>query len=162
MEDTDKDHLNVSQVVRLVPSDGGFEVVERSWLEGRYASHRPTLLWRKEPGLLPNGRLYHLCGGTSNDQFVAINTPYPDVGGGWFVRRYLGPDFKSDSAVGACFFKGDIAYAIRRQEDSPGASKSLEVAFYASGAVPYLMGDFDDVGHIRDFGLEHSIPLVSK
>jgi len=162
MEDTVKDHLNASEVVRLVPSDGGFKVAERNWLDGRYASHRPTLLWRKEPGLLPEGRLYHLSGGTGNDQFVTINTPYADIGGGWFIRRYLGPDFKSDSAVGACFFQGDIAYAIRRHEDIPSANRSLEVAFYASGAVPYLMGDFDDVGHIRDFGLEHSIPLVSK
>jgi hypothetical protein len=162
MEDTAKDHLKVSQVVRLVPSDSGFKVVERNWLEGRYASHRPTLLWRREPGLLPDGRLYQLCGGTENDQYVSINTPYPDIGGGWLIRRYLGPDFKSDSAVGACFFQGDIAYAIRRQEVGQSANRSLEVAFYASGAVPYLMGDFDDVGHIRDFGLEHSIPLVSK
>jgi len=162
MEDTEKDHLNVSQLVRLVPGDSGFTVVERKWLEGRYASHRPTLLWRREPGLLPDGRLYHICGGISNDQFITINTPYADIGGGWFIRRYLGPDFKSESAVGACFFQGDIAYAIRRHEDSQSANRPLEVAFYASGAVPYPMGDFDDIGHIRDFGLEHSIPLVSK
>jgi len=162
MEDRVKEHLDTSEVVRLVTSDGGFRVIERKWLEGRYARHRPTLLWRKEQGLLPEGRLYHLSGGTSNDQFITINTPYADTGGGWFIRRFLGPDFKSDSSVGACFFQGDIAYAIRRQEDGPSANRSLEVAFYASGAVPYLMGDFDDVGHIRDFGLEHSIPLVSK
>ena len=162
MDDTIKSHLNVSEMVRLVPSGSGFSVVERKWLEGRYASHRPTLLWRREPGLLPDGRLYHLGGGISNDQFITINTPYKDMSGGWFIRRYLGPDFKSESAVGACFFQGDIAYAIRRQEDGPSANRSLEVAFYASGAVPHLMGDFDDIGHIRDFGLEHSIPLVSK
>ena len=162
MEETAKDHVNSSEVVRLVPnSSGQFSVAERRWIDGHYAQHRPTLLWRKEPGLLPEGRLYHFFGGTGNDQYIAMNTPYPDFGGGWMVRRYLLPDFKSDSAVGACFFQGDIAYAIRRHDESKSASRSLEVAFYASGAVPYLMGDFDDIGHIRDFGLEHSIPLVS-
>jgi hypothetical protein len=163
MEDVTKDHLNASEAVRLVPtSSSEFSVAERSWLDGRYAQHRPTLLWRKEAGLLPEGRLYQFSGDVENSQFVTINTPYPDQGGGWFYRRYLGPDFKSDSAVGACFFQGDIAYAIRRRGGATGANQPLEVAFYASGAVPYVTGDFDDIGHIRDFGLEHSIPLVSN
>jgi hypothetical protein len=162
MEDTGE-HLNLSEVVRLAPgTDGRWGVVTRHWLFGGYAQHRATLLWRKEAGLLPEGRLYHLDGGGDNDQFITMNVPYPEIGGGWLVRRYDGPDYKSDSAVGACFFQGNIAYAVRLRTPDKSFNKPLQVAFYANGAVPYFMGDFDDIGHIRDFGLEHSIPLLSN
>lgn len=59
---------------------------------------------------------------------------------------------RSQSAVGVCFFEGDIVYAIRQHDND-----NLNVAFYGSGATPWPTGDFDDIGHIRDYGLSRSI-----
>jgi hypothetical protein len=115
-----------------------------------------TLLWRAEPGLLPEGRLYILSGGQdpggpSKQQWIGMNVPYPEMAGGWIVRRYRLASFTSAFAPGACFFEGNIVYATRFDNDD------LSVAFYGSGANTSPQGDFDDIGHIRDFGLSRSI-----
>jgi len=146
-----------TEVVRYVLTPGGSMVpAYRSWVAGTYSRHRMTLLWRPEAGLLPEGRLYLLSGGTQQDQWITMNVPYPDVSGGWLLRRYHSPGFTSASAPGACFFQDDIVYAYRQTDNA------LRVAFYGSGATPRPMGDFDDIGYIRDYGLNHSLGSLVK
>jgi hypothetical protein len=126
-----------------------------------------TLLWRMEKGLLPQGRIYLFGGGQtssaqpSSPQYVAMNIPYPD-GHGWLVRRYGEPDFQSVSAPGACFFNGNLIYALRRHDPDVNANDTVGLSFYGDGATSALMGDFDDVALIRDYGLSRSLREVTQ
>ncbi len=157
-----------TEVIRmLVGPSGGTQVAYRSWVTGTYARHRMTLLWRDEPGKLPEGRLYLLTGGisggpTGTEQYITMNIPYPDYSGGWIYHRYRQPNFTSPSAPAACFFDGDIVYGIRHYDGDPNRNNNLDVSFYGTGATPWPMGDFDDIGHIRDYGLSHSIRALTK
>lgn len=152
-----------TEVVRYdIDANGTAKAASRSWIGGSYARYRMTLLWRKEPGLLPDGRLYQLTGGndppgTTRQQWITMNVPYGDVNGGWFFRRYHQAGFTSPSAPGACFLKGSILYAVRF-----AGSNDLNVAFYADGATSTPLGDFDDIGHICDYGLSRSIRGLLK
>lgn len=146
-----------TEVVRLlVGPSGGTQIAYRSWVAGTYARHRMTLLWRDEAGKLPEGRIYLITGGVNNDQYITMNTPYADYYGGWIYHRYRQPGFTSLSSTAGCFFDGDIVYGIRQTDNN------LNVAFYGTGATPWATGDFDDIGHIRDYGLSHSIRTLSK
>jgi hypothetical protein len=145
-----------TEVIRYEVGPGDAKVAYRTWADGRYASYRMTLLWRPEPGLLPEGRLYLLSGGLdpggpSKQQWITMNVPYPEMNGGWLARRYRQATFTSAFAPGACFFQDNIVYAVRFDDDN------LNVAFYGSGANPSPLGDYDDIAHIRDFGLSRSI-----
>ena len=91
-----------------------------------------------------------------SEQYIAMNVPYPEIGCGWLVRRFFQPDFTSASAPGACLYNGNIVYAVRRHDDT------LWVYFYGNGATSTPMGDFDDIGHVRDVGLSHSLREVPK
>ncbi len=146
-----------TEVLRLlVDPAGGTQVALRAFMEGTYARHRMTLLWREEGPKLPDGRIYQLSGGAGNDQYITMNTPYLDFYHGWLYHRYRQPSFTSLSAAGACLFGGDILVAFR------GGNDSLDVAFYGTGATPWPTGDFDDISHVRDYGLSHSIREVTK
>jgi hypothetical protein len=148
-------------------ADNELAVQQRRLLDGTYAPHRMTLLWQMEAGMQPDGRLYQFTGGQVqqgrlwSEQYMTMNVPYPDIGGGWLVRRYDQPDFTSLSAPGACFYDNNIIYAVRVHSDDPNANDVLGVGFYGNGATAMPMGDFDDYGHIRDIGLSHSIAELS-
>lgn len=150
-----------TQVMRfLVDAGGDLKEEYKDYIDGRYARQRPTLLWTPEVGM-PDGRIYHLAGGTGpapdrHDQWITMNVPYKELGGGWYLRRYRQTTFGSAFAPGACLFEGNIVYAIR------GDNEDLHVAFYGSGAGPTPMGDFDDLAHIRDFGLSRSLRGLPK
>lgn len=158
-----KENAGRNELVRYeIGADGFAKVASRSWISGTYARYRMTLLWRPESGFLPDGRLYQFTGGNdpagpSRQQWITLNVPYADVNGGWLFRRYHNAGFTSPSAPGAIFFKGSILYAVRL-----GGSNDLNVAFYADGATPTPLGDFDDIGHICDYGLSRSIKGLLK
>jgi hypothetical protein len=158
-----------TEAIRLVLGpDRVLREAERSFLDGQYATHRMTLLWQKEPGLLPQGRLYQFAGGMTSpnkpwsEQFITINVPYKEVGGGWLIKRYDQPNYTSLSAPGACFYDGNIVYALRRFLPNSDQDDSVEICFYGSGANRTPEGDFDDIGHIRDIGLTRSIQCVAR
>jgi hypothetical protein len=160
-DELDKTH---NQLVRFVQdSDGIFKEAESKLVFGGYASHRMTILWEPEKGLGPTGRIYQIAEGllapdrTWSESFITMNVPYPDHDGGWLDRRYLETDFTTPSAVGACFYNDNIICAFRLHDSDPARNDSLAVYFYGNGATPALMGDFDDIGHIRDFGMSRSI-----
>lgn len=158
-----------TEVIRYaVDAAGGTKVTLRAFMEGTYARHRMTLLWREEGPKLPDGRIYQLSGGidpggvVGTDQYLTMNTPYLDYENGWLLHRYRNPGFTSLSAPGACFFQGDILVAFRHYDGDGGQNDRLDVAFYGTGAVPYPTGDFDDLAHVRDYGLSHSIRELTK
>ena len=147
-----------TEVVRfMVDAGGGAKAASRLWVAGVYARHRMTLLWQEAGPKLPDGRITLLAGGAlpggpaGNDMYVSMNTPYPDYGEGWMLHRYRNPDFRARAAPAGCLFEGDVVVAFRYLDDR------LDVGFYGTGATPWPTGDFDDVGHIRDYGLSRSI-----
>lgn len=152
------DHGGQTEVLRYeMDPNGGTRVTSRMWATGLYARHRMTLLWEEGGPKLPEGRITLLGGGIlpggpgGYEMFVSMNTPYPDYKGGWMVHRYRGPDFRGLAAPGACLFEGDVLVAFRYTNDR------LDVGFYGTGATPWPTGDFDDLGHIRDYGLSRSL-----
>jgi len=147
-----------TEVVRfVVDAGGGAKIAARSWVTGVYARHRMTLLWQEGGPKLPDGRLTLLGGGIApggaggHEMYLSMNTPYPDYNGGWMVHRYRGPGFRGRTAPGACLFEGDVLVAFHYLDDR------LDVGFYGTGATPWPTGDFDDVGHVRDYGLSRSL-----
>ena len=143
-------------------STRGFQISSRETIEGSYASHRMTLLWQHEPGMGNKGRIYHFSGGAAGPanppsaQYFAINTAYPTFRNGWLLRRFDPTDLTSASAPGACFFGGNIIYALRQADDR------IMVTFHGNCATSNPMGDFDDIGHIRDYGLSRSLRYVTQ
>ncbi len=91
-----------------------------------------------------------------------MNIPYKEIGGGWLYRRYYQPDFASRSAPAACLYAGNIVYAVRLYDGNPDRNDTLTLSFYGNGATPTPMGDFDDISHIRDYGLSRSIREVAR
>jgi hypothetical protein len=119
-----------------------------------------TLLWRQEPGFAPDGRLYLIGSGfngsgENKEQYITMSVPYADMEG-WLIRRYQQPSFQSPSAAGACFFQNNILYVPRYGDNN------LHVSFYGGGWTPWPTGDFDDIGHLRDYGLSRSIREIPK
>jgi len=89
-------------------------------------------------------------------------SPIKPVHGGWLIRRYYDEWTQSRSAPGACFFRGDIAFASRWFAMPRLLQRCAVVGFSGRGIESDPMGDFDDIGFIRDIGLSHSIPHVKE
>ena len=56
--------------------------------------------------------------------------------------------------AGACWFRDDIAYAVRVHDDKPEHNDVVKLGFYGSGALPEPMSDFNDVAFIAARGPE--------
>lgn len=155
------DHGGQTEVVRYqIGTAGGERPMSREWVAGQYARHRMTLLWSQEPGFSPDGRIYLIGSGAAPEgamtqQYITMKVPYEDMGG-WLVRRYEQTTFVSASATGACWYGNNIVFAIRYGDNG------LHVSFNGNGCTPWPIGDFDDIGHIRDYGLSHSIREIPK
>jgi hypothetical protein len=143
------------------PDRGTLRATTRSWLDGEYAAVRPTLLWRDEPGLDGQGRVYHLSCGAMREgepwsaQYLTLQIAKP--GSGWQYRRYYDPDFAGRDAPGACWYRDDMAYVLRLHDPNPDRNDVLSLGFYGTGASPEPIGDYNDVAHVRDYGLVRSI-----
>jgi hypothetical protein len=161
------------QVRQLVHSEGGtWTELGREWVGGEKGQHRGEqrvmLLW--EPSAdYPEGQLYFLqCGMMWGEppsccHFIGMRVKDTDTHGGWLVRRYYDEWSTSRSGPAACFFRGDIAYATRWFAP-PGneTEDNLQVGFFGRGIDVEPMGDFDDVGFIRDIGLPRCIPCAEE
>ena len=154
-------HGGQTELVRFrVEDEGNPTLISRKWVAGVYARRRITLLWKQEPGFSPDGRIYLIGSGVNpngdlKEQYITMSVPYQDMGG-WLIRRYEQPSFRSPSATGACFYQNNIVYAIRYGNDE------LHVSFNGNGCTPWPWGDFDDIGHIRDYGMSHSIREIPR
>ena len=179
VEVTDPNHRSWTEVRRFVHTAAGrWRESRRQWVNGEqpsidganafavHAAHRMSLLWRPEPGFEARGRLYHFSGrGTTADrpwseQFITMEAPVRETGTGWFSRSYYFAEAPSASAPGACWFRDDIAYAVRVHDDKPERNDVVKVGFYGSGALPEPMSDFNDVAFIHRVGLSHSLRCV--
>jgi len=161
------------QVRRLTRgADGAFAEASREWIGGEGAPHRgeERVLLLCEPSRdFADGQLYFLqCGmfggsPPNSCHYLGMRVVNQDVHGGWLVRRYYDEWSTSSSGPGACFFRANLAYAMRwaATPDSDGSS-DLHVAFFGRGIDRGKMGDFDDIAFIRDLGLTHSIPCVGR
>ena len=91
-------------------------------------------------------------------EYVAETVGDKTVGGGWMVKRYYDEWTQSRSAPSACWFGGDIIYAYRWIDGSQNDRDNLlHIAYNGSGVENAPMGDFDDIGYMRDFGIRNSI-----
>jgi hypothetical protein len=136
---------------------------------GLYSANRSVLLWERATGFEKDGRLFAVAGGTFSSQApwskhylsmqIADKEKSTDgaLGGGWMTRQYNRGDVFSRSAPGACFFRGDIVVAQRIWEGNSPNDDQLRILFHGRGIEAGEMGDFDDVGFIRDVGLRRSL-----
>ena len=171
-EDQDEKRSKRWQVRRLERQpDGTFTEAFREWVGGpdgqSRGEHRVIVLC--EPSAdFPDGQVYFLqCGlmggePPSSCHYIGMRVKDQEVHHGWLVRRYYDEWSTSFSAPGACWFRGDMAYAMRwaAAADSDGSS-ALHMGFFGRGYDRGEMGDFDDMGFIRNVGLTHSIPFVA-
>lgn len=172
-EDQDAKRPTRWQVRRLLSrGDGMWEEVAREWVGGEGAQHRgqERVILLSEPSPdFPDGQLYFLqCGMFGGDPpssciYTGIRVKNQDVHGGWLVRRYNDEWSTSRSGPGACFFRGEIAYAMRWNAPRGHESEdNLLIGFFGRGIDRAPMGDFDDIGFIREVGLTHSIACVAN
>lgn len=154
------------QVRRMVlGNDGALAERDREWVGGESGQERGTgrllVLWESNRAF-PQGQLYVFGrgdpGGPWACHYVATRIADKAVNGGWLTRRYYDEWTQSRSAPAACFFRGDVAFASRWYGNVHGTENdNVFVGFYGTGIDREPMGDFDDIGLIRDAGLTHSI-----
>jgi hypothetical protein len=173
-QDQDKERPTRWQVRRFVLERGGtMRETGMEWIGGEKGGERgPTricLLWEPERALGPQGQLYFFGGGMFGKEspwschYVATRIADKTVNGGWLTRRYYDEWTQSRSAPGVCFFRGDIFFAARWFGNVHGTENdNLFVAFYGRGIESEPMGDFDDIGFLRDTGINHSILYVRE
>jgi len=149
-------------------ADGGLQQTEMEWVGGDRGGMRGTgrvvLLHEDNAALGPHGQLYVLGCGLYTERspwechYVATRIADKSIHGGWLTRRYYDEWTQSRSAPAACFFGGDMVFASRWFGNSTSyGNDDLFVAFFGKGIEAEPMGDFDDIGFIRDIGLSHCI-----
>jgi hypothetical protein len=140
----------------------------REWIEGEKGGARGgsrcIVLFDDKGVTGMKGRiLYFGRGGVSDKapwacEYVAQSVADKTVGSGWMVKRYYDEWTCSRSAPAAAWFNGDILYAYRWVDGSQGERDNvLHVSYNGTGIESVPMGDFDDIGYIRDFGMRSSI-----
>ncbi len=145
--------------------DGYLRPRPAEWIGGEKGGERGhgriSLLWESSPGSGSPGQVYLFArggdGDAPNQEYVAQRVADQTVNGGWLTKRFYDEWTNSPVSCGVCWFRGDIAYASHFYRGA-GRSDDLFVAFHGRGIVNAEMGDFDDVGYIRDFGLCRSLP----
>jgi hypothetical protein len=161
------------QVRRLTrQEDGSFAEASREWVggpDGQFRGEGRVILLCEPSTDFSDGQVYFLqcgtMGGTppSSCHYIGMRVKDEEVHHGWLVRRYYDEWSTSRSGPGACFFRGDIAYAMRWGATADGdGSSALHVGFFGRGFDRGTMGDFDDLWMIREVGLTHSIPCVAR
>lgn len=153
--------------------EGTLRQQSQEWVGGEdggvYGSGRLMLLWEPNRTLGKQGQLYFFGGGLQSEQvtstchYIAMRIADKHINQGWLTRRYYDEWTISHSAPGVCFFQGDIFLAARWY----GSAKSTKndpfyIAFFGRGIESEPMGDFDDIGFIRDVGIGHSIAYIKR
>lgn len=156
-------------LVRFEESGGKLTKVGSEWVQGdgggAAGAGRAVLLFdpdRRNNG--PDGRLYWFAQGMFSKQnpwcctYVAETVADKTVSGGWMVKRFYDEWTQSRSAPAAAWFDGDIIWAYRWVDGGQGATdNNLHVGYKATGIEAAPMGDHDDIGYMRDFGVRASI-----
>lgn len=157
------------QVRRFALEAGGaLAETQQEWIGGEKGGERGDsrimLLLERDPAFGKEGRLYFLCTGLYGKEspwachYVATRIADKSINGGWLTRRYYDEWTQSRSAPGVCWFRGEMIFASRWFGNVHGTENdNLFVAFYGRGIEDEPMGDFDDIGLIRDYGMRGSI-----
>ncbi len=151
-----------------VPSAPTVADSDREWIEGEKGNakggSRCVLLYDEKGATGMRGRLVYYALGSTSDKapwacvYVAQSIADKTVHGGWMIKRYYDEWTQSRSAPAACWFNGDILYAYRWIDGGQGDGDNvLHVGYNGTGIESAPMGDFDDIGFIRDFGMQNSI-----
>jgi hypothetical protein len=137
---------------------------EREWVGGAAGKTRAIVLFDEKGLTGMKGRILFFGLGSTSIQtpwscaYVAQTIADKSVNGGWMVKRFYDEWTQSRSAPGAAWFNEDILYAYRWADGSQGDRDNiLHVSYNGTGIEDAVMGDFDDVAFIRDFGMRHSI-----
>lgn len=168
-QDQDEKRPSRWQIRRFSFEKNGLKAVgSPEWIEGEKGQargkSRPTLLVDETGTTGMKGRLLFFGQGMTSAQtpwaceYVAQSVADKTVGNGWMVKRYYDEWTQSRSAPAAAWFNGDIIYAYRWVDGSQNDRDNLlHVAYNGTGIEEAAMGDFDDIGYMRDFGIRNSI-----
>jgi len=169
----DPKQLNRWQIHRYVLDGAKLRPTTMDWVEGKTGGARGvgriTLLFdgHKDAGL--HGRLYFYCRGmTSKDNpwactYVAHQVADPTVHGGWMVKRYYDEWTQTRSAPAAAWFGDDVIWAYRWVDGGQGSTdNNLHVGYQGLGIQSAPFSDFDDIGFVRNFGLENCLLSLSR
>ncbi len=147
---------------------GGFEVLGSRWLAGEGSgdagNRRPNLLYEAA-----ESRLHWIATGMVVPQWGERACFYDEMTigdasfrDGWLLKRYYDEWTTSQSAVGACWFDGDILLACRWFGGADASNDNLFVAHRGLGIGNRVMADFDDVAHMANVGLARSILWLQR
>jgi hypothetical protein len=167
-QNQDTNRPNRWQVRRYGESNGALHERSLEWIEGEAGGARGpgrcTLLFEASKDAGPNGRLYFYSQGTTSAAapwactYVAVQIADKSVRGGWLVKRFYDEWTQSRSAPAAAWFNGDIIWAYRWVDGGQGPTdNNLHVGYKALGIEDADMGDHDDIGYFKTFGVRHSI-----
>ncbi|CAN5445831.1 hypothetical protein BH11ARM1_BH11ARM1_04700 [soil metagenome] len=145
----------------------------KEWIEGdkggSRGNSRCTLLFDADKNWGPDGKIYFFGLGLVSEKspwscaFVAETLGDKTVNSGWRVKRYYDEWTQSRSAPAAALFGDDIIYGYRWADGSQGDGDNiLHVAYRGSGIEPTVMGDFNDIKYMRDFGIRYSLLYMSE
>jgi hypothetical protein len=159
--DQDKNRTSRWRLLEFAPgADGDWQQVGARWLAGEGAGDAGD----KRPNLVmdPGEHQLHWIGtgrvGAGNgcfyDEVEVGDRTYRD---GWLLKRYYDEWTTTRRAVAACWHGDDIALAFTWFGGKEPAEDDLYVAMSGLGIGKGAMADFDDVAHIANVGLAHSI-----
>ncbi|MCX7799874.1 MAG: hypothetical protein N2109_05975 [Fimbriimonadales bacterium] len=123
---------------------------------------RPTILFDGSKAAGREGRIYFFGRGGEwgNERsvcFVAHQIADRNKSDGWLVKMLYDEWTTSRSSPHAAWWDGDILYAYRWADDRPERDGEIHVGYRGTGIEEEPMGDFDDIGFVKSFGLRHSI-----
>ncbi|MDR3689172.1 MAG: hypothetical protein P4L46_07315 [Fimbriimonas sp.] len=166
------------QIRRFSLKGGTFVGVSVDWIQGvdgdARGRSRPVVLFDSDRRFGPEGKVYFYSLGDHGKEnpwacgYVAETiadkkSTGGHVQGGWIVKRFYDEWTQSRSAIAAAFFGGDILYAYRWVDGGQGDSDNhLHVGYRGTGIENTPMGDFDDLGYMKTFGIQHCILYLNR
>jgi hypothetical protein len=170
-QDQDKDRTHRWQVRKYRLAKNGLldPVGAPDWIGGvdggSRSTGRLTLLFDGGRDAGPKGRIFLFGKGMTDEKtpwacsYVAETIADKTYQGGWLVKRYYDEWSQTRSAPAAAWFDKDILFAYRWTDGGQGATDNdFHLGYHGLGIFPEEMGDFDDIGYIRTFGLANSLP----
>lgn len=173
-QNQDKTRPNRWQIRRFrTGKDGELLQSGWEWVEGTKGNARGvgrvTVLFEHTKDTGPAGRIYLFGKGMTNEQtpwsctYVAHQVADKSVNGGWMTKRFYDEWTQSRSAPAAAWFQGDVIWAYRWVEGGQGDGDNiLHVGYRALGIQDEPMGDHDDLGFFRNFGIRNSILYMNR
>jgi hypothetical protein len=147
--------------------DKNWKETSLDWVDGlagqSRGTGRVTVLFDASRDAGPKGRVLLYGKGMTDAKtqwactYVAMTIADKTVRGGWLLKRYYDEWTQSRSAPAAAWYKGDVIWAYRWVGGDGPTDDNLHVGYRGLGIQSESFGDFDDIGFIRSFGLQHSL-----